>query len=160
VVLEEAHNLVPGHGAHTRASAIINTIAAEGRKFHVYLIVVTQRPSKINEDVLSQCGSQVILRIVNGRDQQAIANAVEAASSELVSDLAGLNRGEAVVLGQLTRIPAIITVGGRLSAEGGADIDLVQALASALGTAEVQRDIGGARTALPTRPARGLEDEE
>jgi len=160
VVLEEAHNLVPGHGARTRASAIINTIASEGRKFHVYLIVVTQRPSKINEETLSQCGSQIIMQITNGRDQQAIANAAESASSELVSDLAGLNRGEAVVLGQLTRIPAIINVSGRQSAEGGADIDLIEALERARATAGVRRDAEAAHADEPVRPARAREAEE
>lgn len=160
VLLEEAHNLVPGHNQRTRASAIINTIASEGRKFRVFLIVVTQRPSKINEETLSQCGSQIIMQVTNGRDQQAIANAVEAASSELVSDLAGLNRGEAVVLGQLTRIPAIINVSGRLSAEGGADIDLIEALERALATAGVRRDAETASEGRAVRPARGREAEE
>ena len=49
VVLEEAHNLVPGGGPRdqqTKASRIINTVAAEGRKFGVYLIVITQRAVK------------------------------------------------------------------------------------------------------------------
>lgn len=160
VLLEEAHNLVPGHDRRTRASAIINTIASEGRKFRVFLIVVTQRPSKINEETLSQCGSQIIMQVTNGRDQQAIANAVEAASSQLVSDLAGLNRGEAVVLGQLTRIPAIINVSGRLSAEGGADIDVIEALEKALQTAEVRRGAQAASSSHPVRPARGREEEE
>jgi hypothetical protein len=146
VLLEEAHNLVPGRGQRTRASGIINTIASEGRKFHVFLIVVTQRPSKINEDTLSQCGSQIIMKITNSRDQEAIANAAEAASNELVSDLPGLNRGEAVVLGQLTRIPAVINITGRLSAEGGADIDLV---------AELQRALNGARTGERIKEAEG-----
>lgn len=160
VFLEEAHNLAPGHNQRTRASAIINTIAAEGRKFRVFLIVVTQRPSKINEDVLSQCGSQIIMKITNSRDQDAIANAAEAASADLVSDLAGLNRGEAVVLGQLTRIPAILNVTGRLSAEGGADIDLIQALEDALATARTNDRIDTVETNAQPLRGRGREGEE
>jgi DNA helicase HerA-like ATPase len=157
VFLEEAHNLVPGRGQETRASGIINTIASEGRKFKVFLVAITQRPSKINEDTLSQCGSQVIMQITNTRDQQAIANAVEAASADLVSDLPGLNRGEAVVLGQLTRIPALISVGGRTSAEGGADIDLIEALEVARGTASVQEGVAAASARSGALPARGRE---
>jgi uncharacterized protein len=159
VFLEEAHNLAPGRGQRTRASAIINTIAAEGRKFRVFLVVVTQRPAKINEDVLSQCGSQIIMKITNGRDQDAIANAVEAASADLVSDLAGLNRGEAVVLGQLTRIPAILNVTGRLSAEGGADIDLIQALEDALASARTQDRIDATEANSQPPRGRGREGE-
>src|SRR6266516_2902969 len=49
IVLEEAHNLIPANG-QTRASRIINTVAAEGRKFRVFLTLITQRPSKIIQD--------------------------------------------------------------------------------------------------------------
>ena len=47
IVLEEAHNLIPASG-NTRASRIINTVAAEGRKFRVFLTLITQRPSKVS----------------------------------------------------------------------------------------------------------------
>lgn len=137
VLLEEAHTLVPGRGPTTRASFIINTIASEGRKFRVFLILVTQRPSKIDEETLSQCGSQIIMQVTNPRDQSSIENAAEALSKELMTDLPGLNRGEAIVIGQLMRVPAMIAVSGRVSAEGGADIDLVQELERARQSAEV-----------------------
>lgn len=127
VLLEEAHTLVPG-GRNTRASRIINTIASEGRKFRVFLMLVTQRPSKIDQEALSQCGSQIIMQVTNPQDQNSIANAAEALSKELMADLPGLNQGEAIVIGQLMRVPAMIAVSGRVSAEGGADIDLVREL--------------------------------
>jgi len=137
VLLEEAHTLVPGGRSTTRASSIINTIASEGRKFRVFLLLVTQRPSKINEEALSQCGSQIIMQVTNPRDQNSIENAAEALSKELMADLPGLNRGEAIVIGQLMRVPAMIAVSGRTSAEGGADIDLVRELERARQSAEV-----------------------
>lgn len=137
VLLEEAHTLVPGSRNTTRASSIINTIASEGRKFRVFLILVTQRPSKIDEETLSQCGSQIIMQVTNPRDQNSIENAAEALSKELMTDLPGLNRGEAIVIGQLMRVPAMIAVSGRVSAEGGADIDLVRELERARQSAEV-----------------------
>lgn len=137
VLLEEAHTLVPGGRDTTRASSIINTIASEGRKFRVFLMLVTQRPSKIDEEALSQCCSQIIMQVTNPRDQNSIQNAAEALSKELMADLPGLNRGEAIVIGQLMRVPAMIAVSGRVSAEGGADIDLVQELERARQSAEV-----------------------
>jgi DNA helicase HerA-like ATPase len=137
VLLEEAHTLVPGGRFTTRASSIINNIASEGRKFRVFLILVTQRPSKIDEEALSQCGSQIIMQVTNPRDQNSIENAAEALSKELMADLPGLNRGEAIVIGQLMRVPAMIAVSGRASAEGGADIDLVRELERARQSAEV-----------------------
>ena len=127
IVLEEAHNLVPANG-QTRASRIINTIAAEGRKFRVFLTLITQRPSKINPDTLSQCSSQIVMRLTNPDDQRAIQRASEAISAELLSDLPSLNKGEAIVLGQLTRVPVMVRITGRTSAEGGSDIDIVEAL--------------------------------
>ncbi len=126
VVLEEAHTLVPGGRETTRASRIINTVASEGRKFGVFLIVVTQRPSKISDDTLSQCASQLIMRLTNPDDQKAIQRASEVVSQALLDDLPGLNQGEVVVLGRLTRVPAMVRVGGRVGAEGGADINLVE----------------------------------
>lgn len=157
VLLEEAHNLVPGRDRTTRASGIINKIASEGRKFKVFLIVVTQRPSKINEETLSQCGSQLIMQVTNPRDQQAVENAAEAVSADLLRDLPGLNRGEAVALGQLTRIPAMISIAGRLSAEGGADIDLIEALERARQTSEVRDRVNEATARDVPPPRRGRE---
>jgi len=140
VVLEEAHNLIPANG-QTRASRIINTIAAEGRKFRVFLTLITQRPSKVSQDTLSQCGSQIIMQLTNPDDQHAVQRASEAISAELLADLPGLNKGEAIVLGQLTRVPVMVRVSGRTSAEGGSDIDLVAELKAA------REGIPAARTA-------------
>lgn len=128
VFLEEAHNFVPGKGKPSRCAEIINRIAAEGRKFKVFLVVITQRPYKINQDTLSQCGSQIIMKLTNPEDQKAVRTASENISESLLSDLPGLNTGEAVVLGELTRVPVMIKVGKRESAEGGADVDIIKEL--------------------------------
>jgi DNA helicase HerA-like ATPase len=128
VFLEEAHNFVPGKGKPSRCAEIINRIAAEGRKFKVFLVVITQRPYKINQDTLSQCGSQIIMKLTNPEDQKAVRTASENISEALLADLPGLNTGEAVVLGELTRVPVMIKVGKRESAEGGADVDIVKEL--------------------------------
>jgi DNA helicase HerA-like ATPase len=135
IVLEEAHNLVPPKGG--RATHIINTIAAEGRKFKVFLIVVTQRPSKVHQDTLSQCGSQLVMRLTNPEDQRAVRSASELMSDDLLGNLPSLNTGEAIIVGPLARVPAMVRVGRRQSAEGGSDIDLVAALARASEDAHV-----------------------
>ena len=145
IVLEEAHTLIPASG-RTRASRIINTIAAEGRKFRVFLTLITQRPSKISQDTLSQCGSQIIMQLTNPDDQHAVQKASEAISAELLADLPGLNKGEAIVLGQLTRVPVMVRVAGRVSAEGGSDVDVVAALARAQQDASVARQAAAMRT--------------
>jgi len=141
VVLEEAHNFAPGSkgiGA-TECAKWVNRIAAEGRKFQVFLVVITQRPGKIDPDTLSQCGSQIVMKLTNPTDQDAVRRAAESLSESLFQDLPGLNVGEAIVLGNLTRAPAMVRVGRRCSAEGGSDIDVVEALERALRTRDTEK---------------------
>jgi hypothetical protein len=131
VVLEEAHTFVPQEKlSHCRE--IINRIASEGRKFKVFLIVITQRPHKIHQDTLSQCASQIIMKLTNPEDQEAVKKAAENLSSNLFSDLPGLNIGEAILLGTLTRVPVMIRAGERVTKEGGSDIDVPEALRGSL----------------------------
>jgi len=127
IFIEEAHRFIPKNG-RTASAEIINTIASEGRKFGVFLTLVTQRPSKINPDSLSQCNSQIILRITNPVDQKAVREASEQLGENLMRDLPGLNVGEAIIVGDLTRVPVMVKVRERISREGGADIDLVKVL--------------------------------
>jgi len=136
-VLEEAHNLVPKEkGEKLKSARIIKSIAAEGRKFKVFLIVVTQRPYKISSNTLSQCGSQIIMRLTNPTDQTAVKEASEALSENLFQDLPGLNIGEAIILGRLTKIPVMVKIGERETAEGGFDIDLEEEFQKALDNIE------------------------
>lgn len=128
-VLEEAHNFVPGgQGMQSQAAAIIKRIASEGRKFGLFMVLITQRPYKVHGDTLSQCNSQIIMRLTNPQDQQAVRQSSESISEGLLGDLPGLNVGEAVILGPLVRVPVMVKVGERLSKEGGNDLDVVGAL--------------------------------
>jgi DNA helicase HerA-like ATPase len=124
VFVEEAHKFIPFQGS-TRSARIIKKIAAEGRKFGVFLVLITQRPSKIHPDALSQCNSQIVMRITNPDDQQAIAKSSERLGEALLNDLPGLNTGEAVLVGEMTRAPVMVMVKKRRTREGGSDIDIV-----------------------------------
>lgn len=127
VVLEEAHNFVPNNGGR-RAAQIIRRIASEGRKFGIFLVLITQRPYRIHQDTLSQCNSQIIMRLTNPEDQNAVRRSSEGISERLLADLPGLNVGEAVIVGPLVRAPVMVQVAGRASQEGGNDLDVVAAL--------------------------------
>lgn len=131
IIVEEAHRLIPIEQT-TFSAPIVNRIAAEGRKFGVFLILISQRPSKINPDSLSQCNSQIIMKLTNPHDQEAVAESSERISQDLLSDLPGLNPGEAVIVGEMTRAPVMIKVRQRKTMEGGADIDVVKKLAEGL----------------------------
>lgn len=134
IVLEEAHNFAPGSAMGQRGNSlgIIERIASEGRKFGIFLLVVTQRPNKVSSNVLSQCNSQIIMRLTNPDDMSAVRRSSEGLSEDLFNDLPGLNKGEAIVVGELTKVPTMIKVSGRTSGEGGSDIDLEAALLRAL----------------------------
>jgi len=157
LVLEEAHNFVPGgaQAERSQCAAIIKRIASEGRKFGIFLVLITQRPYRIHQDTLSQCNSQIIMRLTNPQDQDAVTKASEGISEGLLHDLPGLNVGEAVVLGPLVRVPVMVKVGQRLSQEGGSDIDVVQALERARSEAVISRL---EQTAKEERQARGRRE--
>jgi len=135
IFVEEAHRFIPPD-RRTYSSDIIRKISAEGRKFGIFLILITQRPSKIHPDALSQCNSQIIMRITNPEDQRAVSISSERMSRDLLEDLPGLNIGEAVVVGEMTRAPVMAKIKKRRTQEGGADIDIVGKLKEAVTLAE------------------------
>jgi hypothetical protein len=85
-------------------------IAKEGRKYGVGLAVVSQRPHEVSETVLAQCGTFICLRITNPEDQAYVRSLVPESESELLSVLAGMVRGEALILGEAVPLPARVRV--------------------------------------------------
>jgi len=135
IFIEEAHKFAPNRES-TLSKRIIKRIAAEGRKFGVFLVLITQRPYKIDPDVLSQCNSQIVMRMTNPEDQKAVRTSSERMSESLLNDLPGLNIGEAVIVGEITRAPVMVKIRPRETEEGGADIDVVKKLKEAEKEAE------------------------
>ena len=140
LVVEEAHTFIPPE-APTYSASIIRRIAQEGRKFGIFLLLISQRPGRIHPDSLSQANSQIILKITNPRDQNAVAQSSERLSEDLISDLPGLNIGEAVIVGEITRTPVMIKVRPRKTREGGADIDVVARLKKARRAAGIDKQL-------------------
>lgn len=107
LVCEEAHAYIPraseSQFAGSRKS--MERIAKEGRKYGVGLAVISQRPHEVSETVLSQCGTFICLRITNPDDQGYVRSLVPESEGDLVSVLAGLGRGEALVLGEAVPLP-------------------------------------------------------
>jgi len=107
LICEEAHAYIPraseSQFAGSRTS--MERIAKEGRKYGVGLAVVSQRPHEVSETVLAQCGTFICLRITNPDDQAYVRSLVPESEGDLVSVLAGLGRGEALVLGEAVPLP-------------------------------------------------------
>lgn len=107
LVCEEAHAYIPRAGESQFAGSrkSMERIAKEGRKYGVGLAVVSQRPHEVSETVLAQCGTFICLRITNPDDQGYVRSLVPESEGDLVSVLAGLGRGEALVLGEAVPLP-------------------------------------------------------
>lgn len=118
IVLEEAHRFAPASG-DSRAKHVLKTILSEGRKFGVGTCLVTQRPGKLDSDVLSQCMTQIIMKIINPSDQDNIKQSVEAVTADLLDELPSLTTGQAVVVGSAINTPVTISVRERYTIPGG-----------------------------------------
>ncbi|MEM1950783.1 MAG: ATP-binding protein [Candidatus Nitrosocaldus sp.] len=123
--IEEAHVFLPNN-KDTDAKYIASKIAREGRKFGVSLIIVSQRPRRLDQDVLSQMGSLAVLRLTNPDDQRYINEASEVLSKELLEYLPSLNVGEAILVGQWVNIPSIVKIEEVKEKRAGRDISAVE----------------------------------
>ncbi len=118
MVIEEAHNFAPEKGfEQAMSNKILRKIASEGRKFGLGLGVVSQRPARIDKNVLSQCNTQFILRVTNPNDLKAISKSFEGVTSEVESMIKSLPPGVAFMLGK--EYPVMTDVRTRRSKHGG-----------------------------------------
>lgn len=107
IVLEEAHNYLRS-GEHSIASRSVQRMAKEGRKYGVGLMLVTQRPSELDETVLSQCGTIIALRMNNSKDRGYVSAAIQDELRSIVDLLPSLRTGEAIISGEGVSIPSRI----------------------------------------------------
>jgi len=105
IVLDEAHTYLKA-GEDSISSRTVQAIAKEGRKYGVGMLLVTQRPSELDETVLSQCGSIIALRMTNTRDKGHVSSAMQDELREMADVLSSLRTGEAIVSGEAVRIPS------------------------------------------------------
>lgn len=122
VLIEEAHNFAPA-SADLVSSQILKQILSEGRKFGVAVGLISQRPGKLDADVLSQCMTQCILRIVNPIDQARVAESVESVGRDLLQELPALSKGQAIVAGAAVNTPILCRVRRRITEHGAEDMD-------------------------------------
>ena len=107
ICIEEAHAFLdPALASQT----IFGAIAREMRKYNVTLLVIDQRPSGIDSNVMSQIGTRVVYPLDDDRDISAVLSGA-AESSELRGVLAGLeSRQQALLFGHALPIPVVVRV--------------------------------------------------
>lgn len=110
-LIEESHNFCPERGfGYAISSEIMRTVASEGRKFGFQLCVVSQRPARVDKNVLSQCNTQIILKVTNPNDLRAIGRSIEGFTSNMENEIKQLPVGHALVVGDCVEQPITVSV--------------------------------------------------
>jgi DNA helicase HerA-like ATPase len=126
IVLEEAHNYLRS-GERSISSRTVQRIAKEGRKYGVGLLLVTQRPSELDETVLSQCGTIIALRMNNSKDRSYVAAAIQDELRAIVDLLPSLRTGEGIISGEGVSIPSRVQFYKLSNAPKSADPEVTKA---------------------------------
>jgi len=132
IVIDEAHNVCPAEPSDqlvAMAAEYATRIAAEGRKFGLYLLVSTQRPQKIPGNVLSQADNLVLMRLNSLADAAFAQAAFSFVPPSLIERSVIFRQGEALIAGKISPQPALLRFGARISQEGGADVPATWATA-------------------------------
>lgn len=112
LILEEAHRYVAerpsGHAID--ASRVFQRIAKEGRKYGLFLMVASQRPSELSKTVLSQCSNFVVHRIQNPDDLQHIRQMTPFVSDSVMKRLPSLPKQHALIFGNAVNLPTTFKV--------------------------------------------------
>lgn len=107
VVCEEAHRYAPSDRSlgfdPTRKA--ISRIAKEGRKYGVYLGLITQRPAELDPTIISQCNTIFAMRMANDRDQAIVRAAVADAGANQLNFVPALGAGEVIAFGEGVALP-------------------------------------------------------
>lgn len=125
IVIDEAHNLCPPNPVTPLERRLVDQIvqiAAEGRKFGLWLLLSTQRPTKIHPNVLSQCDNLALMKMGAPRDLAELAELFGFVPGRLLEQAPAFVQGQALFAGGFIAEPTIVRMGARLSEEGGSDV--------------------------------------
>ncbi len=127
IVIDEAHNLCtpdPSTPVEKLLTERIVQIAAEGRKYGLWLLLSTQRPSKLHPNALSQCDNLALMRMSSPRDLAELAGVFGYAPESLLERSTGFSQGQALFAGGFVDQPSLVQMGSRLTREGGRDVEV------------------------------------
>ncbi|MGA1821588.1 MAG: ATP-binding protein [Thermoplasmatota archaeon] len=127
LIVEEAHNFCPQSGPSI-TSRVMKSIASEGRKFGMGLTIVTQRPAKVDKNVLSQCGTQIIMKVTNPNDLKAVISSVEGLDSRMAYEIQRLPVSVGIVVGGNVMNPILVEMRIRRTRHGGEAVDILHDL--------------------------------
>lgn len=106
IIIEEAHRyVIKDKDIDLLGYNIFERITKEGRKYGIFLGLITQRPSELSDTCISQCTNFVILRTLHPKDLEYIKNMVPNISMEIVQQLKNLKPGNCIVFGNAFKVP-------------------------------------------------------
>ncbi|MFF1633839.1 ATP-binding protein [Leifsonia sp. NPDC058248] len=125
IVIDEAHNLCSPDAQGPLPRAVrdrLIQIAAEGRKFGLWLLLSTQRPSRIHPSIISQCDNLALMKMTSPLDLDELATIFGFVPPAMLARSPRFRQGEALFAGGFVPAPTMIAMGARLTREGGADV--------------------------------------
>lgn len=125
LIVEEAHNYCPERGfGNAVSSNILRTVASEGRKFGMGICIVSQRPAKVDKNIISQCNTNIILKVTNPNDLKAISQSVEGLTSQTCDEIQRLPIGVALIAGAGLQMPVMTEIRTRETNHGGKSVGI------------------------------------
>lgn len=125
LVLDEAHTFAAPDADTPLAVAVrdrLVQIAAEGRKYGLWLVLSTQRPSKIHPGVLTQCDNLTLMRMNSPTDLAELADVFGFVPRQLLDRAGRFVQGEALLAGGFVPLPTVVKMRDRITPEGGVDV--------------------------------------
>ena len=125
IVIDEAHNFCSPEATSPLQVAVrerIVQIAAEGRKFGLWLLLSTQRPSRVHPSIISQCDNLALMKMTSPVDLDELATIFGFVPPAMLARASWFKQGEALFAGGFVPAPTMVAMGPRLTREGGADV--------------------------------------
>ncbi len=112
LILEEAHRYISNDPQRSflKANKIFEIIAKEGRKFGMFLLISSQRPSELSRTVLSQCSNFIVHRIQNPEDLSHIRQITPHISESILKRMPSIPTQHALIFGHSVNLPATFKV--------------------------------------------------
>jgi len=126
IIIDEAHNLVPAEKttpAIAQAAGMLVRIAAEGRKYGLFLIVSTQRPRKIDGNVLSECENLILMKMKNETDLAYASEMLGYLEADITAKARSLRKGDALLRGNINITADVLHTAPRRTQQGGKSLD-------------------------------------
>ena len=111
IIIEEAHRYVQNDNDATLIGYnIFERISKEGRKYGIFLALISQRPSELSDTCVSQCGNFLVLRTLHPTDLQYIREMIPNISQEIVLQLKNLKPGNCIAFGSAFKVPTSLYI--------------------------------------------------